>query len=160
MNPSLCRQRCHFAFHPHPLASVSAALACVSVGEYGSSWARLCKTLVCACSNTSAHRVALFSPSASEPVLVSFTSLTDQWGQTQQFFGSGASFFRVAPPEVVLSFFLNAPHSFLLQASSPPASGLIVRLYYLIISPLTPPAPTEVHRLQGVASLVRLFACF
>lgn len=41
--------------------------------------------VMCACSNTSAHRVALFSPSASEPAVVSFASMTDQWGQTKQF---------------------------------------------------------------------------
>lgn len=47
---------------------------------------------------------------------------------------------------------LNPPHSFLLQASSPPASGLIVRVYYLTIYSLTLPSPTEVHRLQGVVN--------
>lgn len=48
--------------------------------------------------------------------------------------------------------FLNPPHSFLLQASSPPASGLIVRVYYLTVYSLTPPPPTKVCRLQGVAT--------
>lgn len=64
------------------------------------------QTLVCACSNTSAHRVALFSPSASEPVLVSFTSLPDQ---IPKVFRDRASFFRVAPGEVVLFFFSKRP---------------------------------------------------
>lgn len=30
--------RCHFAFHPHPLVRISAALLWVSVGEYRSLW--------------------------------------------------------------------------------------------------------------------------
>lgn len=39
--------RCHFAFHPHPLVRISAALLCVSVGEYGSLWVLLCNCHVC-----------------------------------------------------------------------------------------------------------------
>lgn len=35
--------RCHFAFHPHPLVRISAALLWVSVGEYCSLWVLPCR---------------------------------------------------------------------------------------------------------------------
>lgn len=55
--------RCHFAFHPHPLVRISAALLWVSVGEYRSLWVMVCN-VICACSNTSAHCVVLSSTAA------------------------------------------------------------------------------------------------
>lgn len=55
--------RCHFAFHPHPLVRISAALLWVSVGEYRSLWVMVCN-VICACSNTSAHCVVLSSAAA------------------------------------------------------------------------------------------------
>lgn len=55
--------RCHFAFHPHPLVRISAALLWVSVGEYRSLWVLVCN-VICACSNTSAHCVVLSSTAA------------------------------------------------------------------------------------------------
>lgn len=55
--------RCHFAFHPHPLVRISAALLWVSVGEYRSLWVMVCN-VICACSNTSAHCVVLCSTAA------------------------------------------------------------------------------------------------
>lgn len=58
---------------------------------------------------------------------------------------------------------LNPPHSFLLQASSPPASGLIVRVYYLTIYSLTPPPPNPLpftHRgPQTTRRNIKQFCC-
>lgn len=55
--------RCHFAFHPHPLVRISAALLWVFVGEYCSLWVMVCN-VICTCSNTSAHCVVLSSTAA------------------------------------------------------------------------------------------------
>lgn len=61
--PPPVSSRCHFAFHPHPLVRISAALLWVSVGEYRSVWVMVCN-VVYGCSNTSAHCVVLCSTSA------------------------------------------------------------------------------------------------
>lgn len=51
--PPPVSSRCHFAFHPHPLVRISAALLWVSVGEYRSLWVVVSFAMsCCACSNT------------------------------------------------------------------------------------------------------------
>lgn len=94
-------------------------------------------SVICACSNTSAHCVVLSSAAAIGPVIF-FPMLTGpEWQMSVAVLPTVGQmhFLRQIPPETLLSCSatgcLKTPHSFLLQASSPPASGLIVRVYSL-----------------------------
>lgn len=110
--------------------------------------------VMCACSNTSGHRVALLSPSASEPVVVSFASLPDQFHSRLSTFQTRASFEE-------LRYFSKRPTFLpvagLLSFRIRPDCKTLLPDYLLSNTPPPPHPPTEVHRLQGVASLVDAF---